>query len=91
MQWKLYERLRCGECVMNGLSAPFDDGKRTMIRAKAFGKKGTSGHKYGTFIGFIDTKYINRNNKEMKNPFMPKATVANSTTLRKIFVATLNS
>ena len=76
---------------MNGLSAPLDDGKRTRMRANAFGKNGTSGHKYGTPIGLIDTRYINVSNNPMKNPFVPKATVAIKITLRKILAATLNS
>jgi hypothetical protein len=76
---------------MNGLSAPLDDGKRIRIRANAFGKNGTSGHKYGTPIGLIDTKYINNNNNPMKKPLVPKATVANKSKLRKILAATLNS
>ena len=91
MQWMDYERFRLGEWVINGLGAPLEEGKRTIIRAKAFGKNGTSGHRYGTPIGLIETKYINVNNKAMKNPLLPNATVANKTTFLKSLAATLNS
>lgn len=91
MQWMDYERFRSGEWVMNGLGAPFDEGKRTIIRAKALGKNGTIGHKYGTPIGLSEAKYINVKNEPTKKPLIPNIAVAISTEFLKIFAATLNS
>lgn len=59
--------------------------------ANATGKNGTSGQKYGTFIGLKEHKYEKIIKNPKKNPLAPKANVQNRIIHRKYFTAELNS